>query len=319
MQANLSCQSTVGLTPSETAQLAGTAARDGTRSQTTYLVGTGAPQQGCAGAGAPQMPGPTAGACAGYNLGMQRVAELQQQAWAPSTVQARSRIVSEFEAWLAGLPWERSSHTCTPMDVAVFGTTVWGLQHNGVDVQYSNSQGQQVQERITAPSSMAAMFSHLATHFNGLGRLGPWREDHPQGNPCHSFMVSKVMAGYEREAAGKGYLPSSAVPLSEEKKQQLASYLHCQANDVSLPAHQRLLAERDLVWLLYAWECIRRGAEAGFLQLSSFRDGHGSIVSSTAKPLTAGQVVYLQPAKTKTVQAGWVKQIPVTYEGDGSR
>ena len=53
------------------------------------------------------------------------------------------------------------------------------------------------------------------------------------------------MAGYEREAASKGYLPSSAVPLAEWKVQELASHLQQQANDAALPAHSRLLAERD--------------------------------------------------------------------------
>ena len=162
-----------------------------------------------------------------YMDGIKAAVSLQQQSWKPATTLLREKWAGELEGFLKGLPTAANKNmaTCTPMDICVFCTKAWLPKHAGVSVRYSNAAGEQVEEKIAAPQSLASMIAHLSTHFKNVGRLGEWQAGHRQGNPCQHPLVSQCLEGYGREAAAKGYRVSSAVPLTEEKVTAVGEYL----------------------------------------------------------------------------------------------
>jgi hypothetical protein len=73
----------------------------------------------------------------------------------------------------------------------------------------------------TAPSSLAGIRSHLSTEFELLGRTGEWNAETLQGNPTWSPLVRRLTKGYKAEAEEQGYQQKGAVPLAEDRIQQL--------------------------------------------------------------------------------------------------
>ena len=59
------------------------------------------------------------------------------------------------------------------MDICVFCTKAWLPKHAGVSVRYSNAAGEQVEEKIAAPQSLANMIAHLSTSFRWVLLLLP--------------------------------------------------------------------------------------------------------------------------------------------------
>lgn len=245
--------------------------------------------------------------------GLQACYTLEQQyAWAPTTTTVRERAVQELNGWLSQLPREYGVHlgNITPEILGVYVMQHWLPKHAGTVLANG--------DKIAAPSSLDAMLAHLSTHFQRLGRQGPFGLLQPHvGNPVESFLVDHLKTAHSRRAWALGYEEGSAVPMSLQKLEALVRCLDADSMQAVLEFkyHEALVLQRDAVAFLYAWECGQRGKEVGELQLANVQDVHGQPVLPLADNSPALSVEFVvAPSGTKTRKRQRAGVLPVRLD-----
>ncbi|GAB4815694.1 hypothetical protein N2152v2_002740 [Parachlorella kessleri] len=231
-------------------------------------------------------------------------------AHAPDTVKRRQQHAAEAEAFFASLPKELgvSLKTAGPEHVLWFVRQHWLPRHTGT-VLPDGSQ-------VAAPSSLNGLLSALSTSFELLGRRGPWDEAARSGNPIHSKDITVFKLGYARQTAAAGFEEGSAIEWRESEVQQLvqgldaravlklAEYQLCAGHGRTHGAQQALqealLLDRDAFAVVYLWQSMQRGKEAGSLALDDFALPDGSALPQPLPfPLPNGFQVDVYPGGIK--------------------
>lgn len=205
---------------------------------------------------------PSAGA---YGAILSAAQQRIKQSWVSSTVDKRSKIVAELEAFLLRYRTAVGGRTvadCTPWDVVVF-LEAWWPQHAGSVVTGGS-------EKIASPSAVQGAAAHLSTFFSSLGRAGEFQVDSGLGNPASSFCVRQWVAGYAKVAHHSGYEVVSAVPFTSVKVEALLQCLSSKAA-AEPQAEKRWLLERDGALISYCWVSSQRGGDGGRLRVGDVR------------------------------------------------
>ncbi|KAL0021659.1 hypothetical protein WJX77_007737 [Trebouxia sp. C0004] len=216
--------------------------------------------------------------------------------WEPETVRRRQKGMQELDAWLQRMPssWNRSLQTCSPADILAFMEEHWLKQHHGSTMSDGSS--------IASPSGVNQCLSNLSTGFTQLGRVGPWSQITPSGNPIQSADIAQCRKGYKLQSWRQGYLEGSAVPMTESKTFALVDYLDSLL-DTCTSAMRRLTIERDIVMILLLWETCLRGNDCGKITQSDFFHVSGQpVVFPLSSPVVLGDCLQLVINGSKTVK-----------------
>ena len=185
----------------------------------------------------------------------------------------RQRVLEDWDEWagrLTGALRPSLGH-CTPLHVVAF-LERWQREHEGRWPAGMKDRLEPGEKAPVAPGTLRQTAMHLKMLCRDLAhRHGPWREDHPRGNPCEHHIVADYLQGYEMAAFEDwDYAASGAVPLRPAKYWALVQYLREQASRAPT-AGQATLLYRDLCALAYMWEVGCRARECGRVLLEDFR------------------------------------------------
>jgi integrase len=239
-----------------------------------------------------------------------------KQSWVPSTVDKRSKLTTELEAFLLQYSVAVGSRTvsdCTPWDLVVF-LEAWWPKHAGSIVTGGSGM-------IASPSAVQGAASHLSTFFSSLGRSGEYQVGTGLGNPASSFPVRQWVAGYAKVAHHSGYEVVSAVPFTPDK---VGSLLRClSAKAAAEPqAEKRWLLERDGALISYCWTSSQRGGDGGRLRVGDVRLSlqvkQPLVLPFPPGFLVSGVSVFVVPFQTKTSKASRADPITFTVSELGS-
>jgi len=245
-----------------------------------------------------------------YSVHLDVARERMSNVWEPETVRRRQKGMQELDAWLQRMPlsWDRNLQTCSPADILAFMEEHWLKQHHGSTLSDGSS--------IASPSGVNQCLSNLSTGFVQLGRVGPWTNLMPSGNPIQSADIAQYRKGYKLQAWRQGYLEGSAVPMTESKTFALVDYLDSMASACP-SAMWRLTFERDIVMILLLWETCLRGNDCGKITQSDFFHVSGESLSfPLSSPVMVGDCIQLVINGSKTVKGERAAPIFLTASSD---
>ena len=234
-----------------------------------------------------------------HSKGLAAAAAIQRMSVKISTLDARSKAVSELTSWLQTIHASDSKTLANivPEDLLVYLTQHWLPNHAGS----FTADG----EAVAAPSSLAGVKSHIATELEVLGRSGEWNPLTKQGNPMHSTQIRNMLKGYSNQAAELGYRKLGAVPLSEDEMCRLLRNMLQQLSTAA--GSEQLLLIRDGLLFNLLWQSCFRGFNTGSVRLSNITLPTGESALPYLYPvvkLASKSEVHLIPDSTKNKKGG---------------
>jgi integrase len=188
-----------------------------------------------------------------YGRAMGDLARIADMKTTEGTTNGRKRTFKEFQEFLQRNPFGVTVETATPEDVGAFLLTNWMPRHSQSCRTVVPSTG----AKVASASAVKGVVKNLSKSYTLLGFEG-------RQNPAKAEVIKSFRDGCERMLHQEGVRVQRAKVFPVAKLDALLAHLRERIE--SLPVGlERCTAVMDQAAVLYLWESLARGKEAGKL------------------------------------------------------